>query len=185
VAPHYATNPDHNRTNNYSAQGNVNPHTGEAGTKRDDGTTTAVTATAPSVNTTTTTPLIKAPEAPHVRYVDAYIDKNGRYVSGHWVTASPHKSASAVALPSSAPVPITKPTLSTTADVAVRDANGRIKRSESAKREFMRTTGYPNGRPGYVVDHITPLAKGGADDPSNMQWQTVEEAKAKDKWERK
>lgn len=38
---------------------------------------------------------------------------------------------------------------------------------------------------GYVIDHIKPLACGGADDPSNLQWQTREEAKAKDKWERK
>ncbi|MBZ5500143.1 MAG: HNH endonuclease [Acidobacteriia bacterium] len=38
---------------------------------------------------------------------------------------------------------------------------------------------------GYVIDHIVPLAKGGADAPSNMQWQTTAEAKAKDKWERK
>jgi hypothetical protein len=37
--------------------------------------------------------------------------------------------------------------------------------------------------PGYVVDHITPLKRGGADSPSNMQWQTKEAAKAKDKWE--
>lgn len=37
---------------------------------------------------------------------------------------------------------------------------------------------------GYVVDHIVPLACGGVDDPSNMQWQTVDEGKAKDKWER-
>ena len=49
----------------------------------------------------------------------------------------------------------------------------------------MRQTGYPHGRPGYVVDHIKPLAKGGADSPSNMQWQSIAEAKAKDKWERK
>ena len=68
---------------------------------------------------------------------------------------------------------------------ATRDSHGRIKRSEVAKRDFMRRTGYPHGRPGYVVDHIVPLSKGGADDPSNMQWQTKEEAKAKDKWERK
>jgi hypothetical protein len=39
--------------------------------------------------------------------------------------------------------------------------------------------------PGYVVDHVYPLACGGADLPTNMQWQTVAEAKAKDKWERK
>jgi 5-methylcytosine-specific restriction endonuclease McrA len=44
-------------------------------------------------------------------------------------------------------------------------------------------TGYPHGRPGYVVDHIIPLKHGGADAPSNMQWQTIAEAKAKDKWE--
>jgi hypothetical protein len=35
-----------------------------------------------------------------------------------------------------------------------------------------------------VVDHIQPLACGGADAPSNMQWQTKAEGKAKDKWER-
>jgi hypothetical protein len=34
-----------------------------------------------------------------------------------------------------------------------------------------------------VIDHVTPLACGGADVPSNMQWQTIEEAKAKDRWE--
>lgn len=39
--------------------------------------------------------------------------------------------------------------------------------------------------PGYIVDHINPLACGGDDHPSNMQWQTVLDAKAKDKWERK
>jgi hypothetical protein len=39
--------------------------------------------------------------------------------------------------------------------------------------------------PGYVVDHIQPLCAGGADDPSNMQWQTREEAKIKDREERR
>jgi hypothetical protein len=39
--------------------------------------------------------------------------------------------------------------------------------------------------PGYVVDHIKPLCAGGADRPSNMQWQTVKEAKQKDREERK
>jgi hypothetical protein len=64
-----------------------------------------------------------------------------------------------------------------------RDSHGRIKRSEAAKHEFMRMTGYPNGRPGYVVDHIISLKRGGCDCPSNMQWQTIQEAKEKDKWE--
>ena len=67
--------------------------------------------------------------------------------------------------------------------VGARDANGRIVRSEAAKDEFMRMTGFPHGRPGYVVDHIIALKRGGPDVPSNMQWQTVAEAKAKDRWE--
>jgi 5-methylcytosine-specific restriction endonuclease McrA len=47
----------------------------------------------------------------------------------------------------------------------------------------MKQSGYPHGRLGYVVDHIIPLKRGGPDTPSNMQWQTIEEAKQKDKWE--
>jgi hypothetical protein len=53
-----------------------------------------------------------------------------------------------------------------------------------AKKEFLKQTGYPKGRKGYVVDHIVPLECGGADTPSNMQWQTVAEAKIKDRTER-
>ncbi|HVB33764.1 MAG TPA: HNH endonuclease signature motif containing protein [Patescibacteria group bacterium] len=49
----------------------------------------------------------------------------------------------------------------------------------------MRETGYPHGRHGHVIDHIDPLACGGLDAPSNMQWQTIAAAKAKDKVERK
>jgi hypothetical protein len=64
-------------------------------------------------------------------------------------------------------------------------------RSRAARAEFMRqhpcpATGKGYGAcPGYVVDHVKPLACGGADAPANMQWQTVAEGKAKDAWERK
>ena len=72
-----------------------------------------------------------------------------------------------------------------------RDENGRIHRSSTARAEFKWEhpcpgTGSSVGAcPGYVIDHIRPLACGGADTPENMQWQTVAEAKAKDAWELK
>src|SRR5436190_21107483 len=68
--------------------------------------------------------------------------------------------------------------------VARRNANGRIQRSAVARHDFMRQSGYPKGRKGYVVDHIVPVECGGADVLSNMQWQTVQEAKIKDRTER-
>jgi hypothetical protein len=70
-----------------------------------------------------------------------------------------------------------------------RDDHGRIKRSSSARTSFQRSnpcpsTGRRTGRcPGYVIDHVTPLKRGGADHPDNMQWQTVAAAKQKDKIE--
>ena len=66
-----------------------------------------------------------------------------------------------------------------------RDEQGRFIRSRSAKARFERLSGHPNGWPGHVVDHIIPLACGGPDTPENMQWQTIEEGKAKDAVERR
>ena len=63
--------------------------------------------------------------------------------------------------------------------------SGEIVRSRAAVQAFKNQTGYPNGRPGFVVDHIVPLACGGLDKPINMEWQTIKEGKEKDQWERK
>ncbi|MDE3165953.1 MAG: HNH endonuclease [Acidobacteriota bacterium] len=62
-------------------------------------------------------------------------------------------------------------------------------RSGPAKRTFQKAhpcpaTGRTSGAcPGYVIDHVVPLKRGGADAPGNMQWQTKAAAKAKDKAE--
>lgn len=56
-------------------------------------------------------------------------------------------------------------------------------RSSKARIEFMRQTGYPHGRKGWIVDHIKALCVGGSDTPANMQWQTIAEAKKKDRVE--
>ena len=55
-----------------------------------------------------------------------------------------------------------------------------VKRSMHQRYLFMKYTGYPHGRHGYVVDHIVPLCAGGADAPGNMQWQTYAQSKVKD-----
>ncbi|MEW6562740.1 MAG: HNH endonuclease signature motif containing protein [Pseudomonadota bacterium] len=62
-------------------------------------------------------------------------------------------------------------------------------RSSAEVRAFKR--GHPcpathsiHGKcPGYVVDHVIPLCAGGADKPSNMQWQEKAASKVKDKEE--
>jgi len=67
--------------------------------------------------------------------------------------------------------------------IGARDASGRIIRNEETKREFMQSSGYPHGRPGYVVAPITPLKNGGTDAAANMEWQSVAKAKAGDRWQ--
>lgn len=64
-----------------------------------------------------------------------------------------------------------------------------IERSRAQRDAFQRANPCPaNGAthgacPGYVVDHIVPLCAGGPDAPANMQWQTVDDGKAKDRTE--
>ncbi len=78
---------------------------------------------------------------------------------------------------------------STYAQGVKRDSHGKIARSHSARASFQHShpcpsTGKTSGAcPGYVVDHVTPLKRGGPDAASNMQWQTLEAAKQKDKVE--
>ena len=78
---------------------------------------------------------------------------------------------------------------STYATGVARDSHGRIKRSPEARRDFQKShpcpsTGRTSGAcPGYVVDHVRPLKRGGPDAPGNMQWQTTQAAKEKDKTE--
>ena len=75
------------------------------------------------------------------------------------------------------------------AEAARGSRHGHHPRSRAARDAFQRyhpcpATGRPSGAcPGYVVDHIVPLKRGGADAPANMQWQTKAEAKAKDRRE--
>lgn len=120
--------------------------------------------------------------------VKGYTRKDGTVVRAH-TRAAPgsavKQAAPAVPRQAIAPRPVVRPSPApvTRAPNVVREVNGSIARSSSARRDFMKATGYPNGRPGYVVDHIKALKRGGADSPANMQWQSVAEAKAKDKWE--
>lgn len=75
--------------------------------------------------------------------------------------------------------------------LATVSAEARQQRSAKAKAVFKYqnpcpATGERKGScPGYVVDHIEALCAGGGDTPENMQWQTIEEGKLKDKAERK
>jgi hypothetical protein len=80
-------------------------------------------------------------------------------------------------------------TRSTKCSGCARDKRGRIPRSKASKDAFKRvnpcpSTGRTSGAcPGYVIDHKQALKHGGSDTPDNMQWQTKEAAKAKDKVE--
>ena len=118
--------------------------------------------------------------APKTVHVKGYTRSDGTYVPAYDRAAPGTSSSTTGSLYGE----------TSTSSAVPRDENGRIVRSRAARSAFERmhpcpaTGGTSGSCPGYVVDHIIPLANGGPDDPSNMQWQTVEEAKAKDKWER-
>ena len=50
-----------------------------------------------------------------------------------------------------------------------RDRHGRIQRSSAVRRRFLKAHGLTHTPTGCQVDHIVPLAKGGADELANLQ----------------
>lgn len=78
----------------------------------------------------------------------------------------------------------------------VRDADGSISRSATVVAKFKRLHPCPSTMqtsgacPGWQADHVIPLACGGCDAVSNIQWLPVEIKacagdRCKDRWERK
>ena len=115
-------------------------------------------------------------------HVKEYTKKDGTTVKAHDRKAPEKRASTAPRTPKAKPEKAAA--VKTPAVVVARNERARIQRSDAARHAFARQTGYPNGRPGYIIDHIVPLACGGADAPSNMQWQIEAAAKAKDKAER-
>ena len=72
---------------------------------------------------------------------------------------------------------------STKCAACARDAKGRIARSKVAVQAFKKAIPVPEPARGWLSTIPFCSKRGGADDPSNMQWQTAAEAKAKDKIE--
>src|SRR3989442_1825016 len=110
--------------------------------------------------------------------VHGYTTRSGHYVAPYTrSTPSTSRGTHAPSLHSHTPT--------RTALGVARDSHGRIKRSEVAKRDFEHhhpcpSTAKTSGAcPGYVIDHVVPLKRGGADAPGNMQWQTKDAAKEK------
>jgi hypothetical protein len=114
-------------------------------------------------------------------HVKGYTKKDGTKAKAHDRKAPKSKAAKTP----KAAKPKKESSVKAPAVSQARDERGRIQRSAAARHAFARQTGYPHGRPGYVIDHVVPLACGGRDTPSNMQWQTISAAKAKDRSERK
>lgn len=100
-----------------------------------------------------------------------------------WSSSYSHPSSHATSHPS--PTHETR----TAASGVERDSHGKIKRDPAQRRAFESkhpcpSTGKTSGAcPGYVVDHVVPLKRGGKDAASNMQWQTQQASKEKDRWE--
>jgi 5-methylcytosine-specific restriction endonuclease McrA len=123
-------------------------------------------------------------------YIHGYTRSNGSHVHGYTRSTSGGRSARSHSISSWSPgSDVGSDRRRSTAATATPEHHVMVHRSAAARDEFKRehrcpSTGRPRGAcPNYVIDHIKPLAVGGADTPSNMQWQTIKAAKAKDKIE--
>jgi 5-methylcytosine-specific restriction endonuclease McrA len=93
----------------------------------------------------------------------AVLFMNGSAAARHCVKGKPcGKSCIARDKTCTIPTPAETPTVR-------RDKHGRIERSSSVRRAFLRSNGLAHTPAGCQVDHIVPLAKGGPDTTSNMQ----------------
>lgn len=159
VDGHYQSNPNGTKADNWSTKGNVNPYTGEEG-KTLPGSTGATESLTPRVP-----PAMWFPTYP--RIVEPARD------------VAPSTTASTRATPRSK------------AEIQHQAVQDRESRSRAMRSAFQHLSPCPSTArstgscPGYIVDHVVPLCAQGPDLPSNMQWQTVAEAKQKDVGERK
>lgn len=70
-----------------------------------------------------------------------------------------------------------------------RAPDGRIARSSAVRHQFARAHACPSTGenrlpcPGWRIDHIKPLKRCGADAIHNLQWLTIDDWKAKTRWE--
>lgn len=172
VAPHIRSNPDGIKSNNLGPSGGRSY--GWSGSYSSPSSSSITSST---LSTSSPPP----PPAPPLPYFSRPPSENRKPTSTEDLRRQVRVAAGSI--------PDTSSPNSRAVPGVTRDTNGRIARSESAKNDFKRSnpcpaTGKPSGPcPGYVIDHVTPLKRGGTDSPSNMQWQTIQEAKAKDRWE--
>lgn len=66
-----------------------------------------------------------------------------------------------------------------------RDAQNRIVRDAGLVREFARVWPKPQDGRRWYVDHVIPLACGGCDSMSNLQWLPEVQWREKSRWERR
>ncbi len=98
-------------------------------------------------------------------WVHGYTTRSGHYVAPY-TRSAPHSSFTPApgheGRSTSRPISVSTHPSTRAAVGATRDSHGRIKRSETAKRDFEHhhpcpSTGKTSGAcPGYVVDHIVP-----------------------------